>query len=94
MNRFKKVYAECLEQASREYPDEYWWTEDLTVRGNTGNTVYPKQTATQVAEKMFESMDRRNFNKDGRAFRMACKRLGIPHTYKAINSVLAEGDSE
>ena len=46
-------------------------------------------TAWALAVKMFDSIKRGTANKDGRAMRMTCAKLGIKHTYKAIKEYLS-----
>jgi hypothetical protein len=91
VNRFKEAYAEALEVAVEQFPDEYPWArEDTVIVGNLGNTTLKRKSVEDVTAGMFAAMDRGSYNKDGRAFKAACKALGISHTYKAINAVLAE----
>lgn len=94
MNRFKAAYVAALTEAVEKYPEEYpWYHADTVIVGNAGNTTFVKQSIEQVGARMLDAMDRGSYNKDGRAFKAACKALGIPHTYKAINAVLAEGST-
>lgn len=73
---FREVYAEELARAVEQYPDEYPWAH--------GGTTLPRSTVEEVAARMFGAMARGTFNKDGRAFKATCKRLGIPYTYAGI----------
>jgi hypothetical protein len=41
-----------------------------------------------TSNRMFSAILRGSFNKDGKAFKLTCKELGIPHTYKAIASYI------
>ena len=70
METFIKVYAEQLEKAVRERPEEYGW---------------PFENVPAVVEKMKAAIKARTYNKDSRAFKGTCKILGIKHTYTAIN---------
>jgi hypothetical protein len=94
MNRFEKTYIECLEQAMKDHPEEYWWSDKMVIHGNTADTVVPKSNAEAVAHNMFKAIRNRSFNKDGRAFKATCKKLGIPFTYKAIYSAFEEAENE
>lgn len=66
---FMAVYKEELERAVREHPDEYH---------------YPFSDVPTVVARMGAAIEKGSFNKDGRAFKGTCKRLGIKHTYAAI----------
>lgn len=84
-DNFRAVYAEELARAVEQYPAEYPWAHGgTTVIGNVGNTTLPRSTVDEVAARMFGAMERGTFNKDGRAFKATCKRLGIPYTYAGI----------
>jgi hypothetical protein len=72
--RFLEVYSEELAKAVKAYPDEYPWHKDTPV--------------VVVSEKMAHAIRKGTFNKDGRAFKGTCKRLGLAHTYKAINGFI------
>lgn len=76
MNNFEKfvqIYTEELANAVRNYPGEYGW---------------PIENVPVVAEKMAVAFKAKSYNKDGRAIKATCKRVGIPYTYKAINAFL------
>lgn len=45
---------------------------------------YPAANIPLVMERMAGAIAQNNFNKDSRAFRVACKRLKIKHTYRDI----------
>ena len=73
MDAFMAVYEPALRDAVIKHPDEYRWpVEDVPV----------------VAGKMRAAIERGSANKDGPAFRAACKALGIKHTYTAIYEYL------
>lgn len=74
MNIFE-VYREELERAVREHPDEY---------------RFPIEHTPAVADKMIAAMKAGSYNKDGRAFKATAKRLGIKHTYAALNAAIKE----
>lgn len=74
METFFKIYQEELEKAVRDYPQEYGW---------------PIGNVPRVVELMRQGVRDNNFHKGGRAFKATCKRLGIPHTYKAIYAFIA-----
>lgn len=46
-------------------------------------------TPEQLARKMALGLANGSANKDGKAIRAACRKFGIPHTYKAIRAFLA-----
>ena len=71
--RFLDTYYQELKRARREHPEEYRW---------------PESEIFEVSARMEAAILRGTFNKDSRAFRATCKRLGIKHTYKAINAFL------
>jgi hypothetical protein len=66
------TYADELRRAMAEHPDEYVSTVPFI-------TVYTR---------MLGAFDRGTYNKDSRAIRATCRRLGINHTYKAINEFI------
>jgi hypothetical protein len=70
---FAAVYREELRKAVVAFPDEYGFK--------------PAKVDT-VADRMIVAFARGSFNKDGRAIKATCKRLGIKYTYAAINSYL------
>lgn len=71
---FMVTYREELYKAVEQYPGEYAFT---------------RAHAPDVADRMQAAFARGSYNKDGRAIKATCKRLGIIHTYAAINEVLA-----
>lgn len=73
---FLSVYARELASAHAAHPEQYGWPiEDLPV----------------ILQRMRAAILRRSFNKDSPAFKRTCKELGIPHTYKAIQTFLTAG---
>lgn len=70
-----EIYQEELVKAVTNHPDEYPW---------------PVSDAPKVAEKMRLAIIRGTYNKDGYAFKGTCKRLRIPHTYRAINDYILQ----
>lgn len=72
---FFDIYREELANAVREHPDEYG---------------FPLAAVPTVANKMIAAMQRGSYNKDGRAFKAACRRLGIKHTYAAIDAAIKQ----
>ena len=66
---FMKVYEECLREAITSHPEEY---------------RYGLDAIPGVLEKMRPAIYNGSYNKDSRAFRATCKKLGIKHTYSAI----------
>ena len=73
LNQFMAIYTPALKEAVIKYPEEYYWSVDKV---------------PEVAEKMRAAIMRGSYDKDGRAFPVACKALGIKHTYKAITEYL------
>ena len=69
-----RVYAEQLEKAVREHPQEY---------------AYPVDQVPTVVQRMRGAIQENRFNKDSTAFRQTCKVLKIKHTYKAIEQFIA-----
>lgn len=71
---FLEVYAEKLKEALKLHPEEYAW---------------PESELPKVLERMRAAIERGTFNKDGHAFKAACKELKIKHTYKAIKEFIS-----
>ena len=74
IHAFKSIYREELENAVRNFPQEY---------------AFGLSEVNDVAHRMRLAFDRGSYNKDSRAIKATCKRLGIKHTYTAINAYLA-----
>ena len=70
---FFVTYSECLREQMALHPEQY----DRRV------------TADAILARMRAAIEQGSFNKDSDSFRATCKRLGIPHTYKAISAFLA-----
>lgn len=70
---FMEVYAEELSKAVAAHPEDYGYGPDLV---------------PVVVQRMRAAFSRRSYNKDSRAIKATCKRLGIGSTYKAINAYL------
>jgi hypothetical protein len=73
LQTFVSVYAEELRAAVEKYPEEYG---------------YPVTAVPGVVEKMTVAFAKGTYNKDGRAIRATCKRLGIGYTYRDINAYI------
>lgn len=71
---FDTTYYDELARAVREHPDEYM------------PAMSTKEGLIDAYTRMLAAFDRESYNKDGRAIRATCRKLGIPHTYKAINA--------
>jgi hypothetical protein len=69
IQKLKDTYAESLRHCRETMPNEYAW---------------PIELLPTVTERMLAAIDKRSFNKDSAAWKLTCKTLGIPHTYKAI----------
>lgn len=79
LDRFFDVYEDCLLHCIDTYPDEY---------------AYGPDTAKAIAAKFKAKVAAHGFggiNKDGHAFKMTCKKLGIKHTYKAMEAFVKQG---
>lgn len=74
LRQFCDTYRASLAKCLELYPGDYSW---------------PKEQLQSVGDKMVKAIERGSFNKDGQAFRMTCKELNIPHTYKAIAAFIA-----
>lgn len=70
--KFQEAYEKGLAEAIRLYPQNYCWADTS------------EAMITKVAGKMFDAMDRGTFNHDSKGFKIACKKLGIKSTRKAI----------
>lgn len=68
--KFEAIYREELLKAVAAHPDQY---------------AYSIDHCPTVANRMMAALDR-SYNKDSHAFRATCERLGIKHTYAAINA--------
>lgn len=66
---FKDEYTVQLTAAVRDYPQEY---------------AYNVNTVPDVVRRMMIAIERGSFNKDSRAIKATCRKLGIKPTYKAI----------
>jgi len=73
LEKLKSVYAKNLAQAHASKPEDYVW---------------PIEELPTVLERMYAAIDKMSFNKDGHAWKLTCKELGIPHTYKAIEEFI------
>ncbi len=71
---FLAQYRSDLEQAVIDHNEDYG---------------YGIERVPEVFGRMVAAIDRGSFNKDSRAFKATCKKLGIKHTYKAIADYLA-----
>lgn len=72
---FKFIYSICLKIAHKQYPCIYSW---------------PESELLLVYERMCVAIEKGTFNKDGKAFQLACKSLKIKHTYQAINEYMKD----
>lgn len=70
---FENIYLTELQNAIKNYPEEY---------------RFKLEESFGVAERMIAAIYKGSYNKDGRAIKATCKKLGIPYTYKAINEFL------
>jgi hypothetical protein len=50
--------------------------------------VAKRTTPDDLARKMVLGLDNGTANKDGKAIKIACRKFGIAHTYKAIRQFL------
>ena len=63
---------------------------DLFVTSDEYAYAATQTTPAELARKMTIGLDTGSANKDGEGIRRVCKKLGIPHTYKAIRAYLSE----
>ena len=75
LEQFSKIYADALMECVASHPSEY---------------AYSMADVPRVAYKMTAAFASGNYNKDGRAVKLTCKKLGIAHTYTAINAFLQD----
>ena len=86
LGQFKAVYMEELGKAVVSFPDEYPWAcKEGQVPGPYNRTV------EVVVGKMMDALERKQFNKEGRALKATFKRLGVTYTYKALYEWLGGG---
>lgn len=74
LEQFMAVYSGELLKAVQTYSNEY---------------LFPTTDVPHVVGRMQAAILRKSYNKDGRAMKGTCKRLGIPYTYTAINAFVA-----
>ena len=67
--QFKLIYTESLIEAIRLYPDKYMFREE---------------TVPLVVERMIRGVENGGFNHNTPAFKIACEKLDIKYTRKAI----------
>lgn len=72
---FKTMYLEELANAREKYPEQYSW---------------PREKLPEIAERMFDAMRRGTYSKDSKAIKAVCKRMGIKHTYAALELVISK----
>lgn len=75
---FADTYHSSLEEAVRQYPEDYPWHKTKPVK--------------MVVESMVLAVERGSYNKDGRAMKNTFKKLGLAYTYKALDSWLRTAD--
>ena len=76
--KFAEIYAEELEKAVAANPEEYRFPKMAT-----------RESRASFVPVFVAGLATGSSNKDGRAVKATCKRLGIPHTYKAIAAYIA-----
>ena len=59
-----------------------------SVTANPSKYSFGLKGVDLVTDRMVAAFKARTYNKDGDAIRATCKRLGLSHTYKAINGYL------
>lgn len=73
LKNFQQLCREELINSYDKNPHEYY---------------FPREQLTTIAEKMCSAITAGTFNKDSTTFKRVCKRLGIKHTYTAINQYI------
>lgn len=73
LERFSSIYKEELKNATINYPQEY---------------TYGVDRVAEVHNRMMIAIANKSFNKDSKAVKATCKKLGIKHTYTAIYEFL------
>ena len=71
------VYRPALRESMAAFPDDYM----------------PGVGADTVADRMAVAFEKGSYNHDGRACRLACKRLGFKHTRRNIEAFLKGAQS-
>lgn len=79
MDNFITIYSEELYKAVKEHPEYY---------------AFGLEGVPVCLERMIRALKGKTYNKDGFAFKATCKRLGIKHTYQAINAYITESKSK
>lgn len=74
METFIKEYQKQLTAAVEQNPDKY---------------TYGISFVPEIVNRIRQAIQAGSFNKDGLAFKMTCKVLGIKHTYKDIAHFIA-----
>lgn len=73
-----------------KFMEEYAWQLDLAVRNFPEEYRYPIGMVPTVVARMRVGFTLGSFNKDSRAIKATCKKLGIPFTYKGIKAYIAQ----
>jgi hypothetical protein len=73
MDIFLAAYEAALTEARTKHPEDYG---------------FPIDQLPVVFQRMKAAIIRNSYNYDGRAFRLACKAVGIKHTRKAIEAFI------
>lgn len=71
------IYCEELERSRKLSPNEYAWGDD---------------EHDAVVERMRIALHRMSFDKESETWKRTCKRIGIKHTYKAIEHFIKTGE--
>jgi len=73
LDKFLASYREHLLTERMLYPERYLW---------------PISEFEEVFRRMTAAIKKGTYNKDSKAFRRACREMGIPHTYRAIQNFI------
>jgi hypothetical protein len=91
---FSDIYREELERAMTEYPEEYIPMDVNVLHGmsrvlqNRHRRCSSTRLKTSSRARMMAALLRGSANKDSCAIKATCERLGLKHTYQAINGFL------
>jgi hypothetical protein len=79
---FLQVLEQMINQCWHKYPNE------LVPKNSNLGTKTPASYYDLVRSQIFWGL----YDKEIRPINLACKQLGIPHTYEAIDNILKEND--
>ena len=80
--KFKGIYEEELGVEVTTHSEKHPWLH------KPGKTGFGKKTIAEVVDNMITALREKRMNKDTPALKRTCRRVGIKHTYRAIQEYL------